>query len=67
MIKDKNQPIFATIQGYKGLDAKVVILIDTDKIFDQNFSKYMYISISRARAKLYVMVNEKIYKEKIQS
>lgn len=62
-----NKPIFATIQGFKGLDAKVVILVDTDKIFEHNFSKYMYIGISRARGKLFVMVDEKVNKERMDN
>ncbi|MGL4607577.1 MAG: NERD domain-containing protein [Eubacteriaceae bacterium] len=63
----RNQPIYATIQGFKGLDSKVVVLVDMNKIFAQNFSKYMYIAVSRARSKLFVMVDEKVNKERMDN
>ena len=51
---DDNRPVFSTIQGFKGLDSKVVILIDLDKSKEEYFVKYSYIGISRARSLLYV-------------
>lgn len=69
LAENKEQQIgqlqFATIQGFKGLDSKVVILVDMDKIYGYNFSRYVYTAISRARTKLYVMMNEKLYNDKI--
>jgi hypothetical protein len=62
-----NKPVVATIQGFKGLVVKLVILVDIDKIFDHNFSKHMYIGISRARGKLFVMVDEKVNKERMDN
>ena len=49
---------YATIQGFKGLDSKIVILIDADKISDKYFSKFMYIAGTRARTLLYVVAPE---------
>ncbi|WP_352404140.1 nuclease-related domain-containing DEAD/DEAH box helicase [Kandleria vitulina] len=51
-------PRYATIQGIKGLDAKIIILVDVEKILDKNFSKYMYIAGTRARTMLYVIVEQ---------
>lgn len=51
-------PKFATIQGFKGLDAKIVILVDVDNILDRNWSRLMYIAGTRARTLLYVVGSE---------
>ena len=51
-------PRYATIQGFKGLDAKIVILVDVDNIQDRNFSRFMYIAGTRARTLLYVVASE---------
>lgn len=48
-------PKFATIQGFKGLDSKIVILVDVDNIHKRNFSKFFYIAGTRARTLLYVV------------
>jgi len=54
-------PRYATIQGFKGLDSKIVILIDVDKISDKNFSKFMYIAGTRERTLLYVVAPEEFW------
>lgn len=54
-------PRYATIQGFKGLDSKIVILIDADKISDKYFSKFMYIAGTRARTLLYVVAPEEFW------
>ena len=51
-------PKFATIQGFKGLDAKIVVLVDVDNILDRNWSRLMYIAGTRARTLLYVVGSE---------
>jgi len=48
-------PKFATIQGFKGLDAKIVVLVDVDEIYPKHFSKFIYIAGTRARTLLYVV------------
>lgn len=57
---DYNSPLprYATIQGFKGLDAKIVILVDVDNILDKNFSRLMYIAGTRARTLLYVVASQ---------
>lgn len=54
-------PRFATIQGFKGLDAKIVVLVDIDTIFPQNFSKFFYIAGTRARTLLYVAASKEYW------
>ena len=54
-------PRYATIQGFKGLDSKIVILIDVDNISDKNFSRFMYIAGTRARTLLYVVASEEFW------
>lgn len=56
-------PKYATIQGFKGLDAKIVILVDVDNIQDKNFSRFMYIAGTRARTLLYVVASEGFWSE----
>lgn len=57
-------PKFATIQGFKGLDSKIVILVDVDKILEKNFSKFFYIAGTRARTLLYVVGSDEFWKGK---
>lgn len=47
-------PVYATIQGFKGLDSKVVILFGMENVRDDIFSKYIYIAGTRARTLLYI-------------
>lgn len=54
-------PRYATIQGFKGLDAKIVILVDVDNISESNFSRFMYIAGTRARTLLYVVASEEFW------
>lgn len=56
-------PVYATIQGYKGLDSKIVILVDVDNIYDENFSRYIYIAATRARTLLYIVGTENFWME----
>lgn len=51
-------PKFATIQGFKGLDAKIVVLVDIETIRPRNFSKFIYIAGTRARTLLYVVASD---------
>lgn len=47
-------PVYSTIQGFKGLDAKVVVLFGMEDIQNDAFSQYVYIAGTRARTLLYV-------------
>lgn len=60
---DYNSPLprYATIQGFKGLDSKIVVLVDVDKISEKNFSRFMYIAGTRARTLLYVVAPEEFW------
>jgi len=55
-------PKFATIQGFKGLDAKIVVLVDVDEIYPKHFSKFIYIAGTRARTLLYVIGSNEFWK-----
>ncbi|MBP5201515.1 hypothetical protein J6253_02125, partial [bacterium] len=52
---DSGKPVFSTIQSFKGLDSKVVILCGLDDIPEENYSKFIYIAATRARTLLYVL------------
>ena len=58
----KELPVYATIQGFKGLDSKIVILTDIEYIREENFSKFLYIAGTRARTLLYVVASEAFWK-----
>lgn len=58
---NRSLPRYATIQGFKGLDSKIVILVEVDNISDKNFSKFMYIAGTRARTLLYVVASEEFW------
>ncbi len=58
---DSLLPKYSTIQGFKGLDSKIVILTDMDNISEKNFSKFMYIAATRARTLLYVIASEEFW------
>ena len=46
------QARFSTVQAFKGLESKIVIITDIDNYSD---TKLMYVALSRARSKLYVL------------
>lgn len=52
---DPAVPVYATIQGFKGLDAKVVILCDVETLRNETFSQYIYLAGTRARTLLYIV------------
>jgi hypothetical protein len=56
-------PKFATIQGFKGLDSKIVVLVEVDNISDRNFSKFIYIAATRARTLLYVVASDSFWEK----
>lgn len=56
-------PKFATIQGYKGLDSKIVILTDVDGVKENNYSKFIYIAATRARTLLYIVGSKEFWRK----
>lgn len=58
---DVQLPSYATIQGFKGLDAKVVILFGLDSVRDDIFSRYTYIAGTRARTLLYLVGSQEFW------
>ena len=61
---DKNIPYFSTIQGFKGLDSKIVILVDIETIKHENYSRFIYIAGTRARTLLYVVASDEFWNVK---
>ncbi|MCI6653821.1 MAG: NERD domain-containing protein [Clostridium sp.] len=54
----KELPVYATIQGFKGLDSKIVILTDVEYIRKENLSSFLYIAGTRARTLLYIVTTK---------
>ncbi len=61
---EDNLALFSTIQAFKGLESEIIILTD---ISDYSDRRLMYIALSRARSKLYVLehVSAKKQRQKI--
>ena len=51
----KNDVRFSTISGFKGLEAKIIIMIDVDHFSDEEARLLNYVAASRACAMLYVL------------
>lgn len=51
----KNDVRFSTISGFKGLESKIVVMIDVDQFADEDTRLLNYVAASRACAMLYVL------------
>ena len=51
---------FCTIQSFKGMESKVVVLIDLDKFIDQESRRLNYTAISRARVMLHIIHHDTV-------
>lgn len=54
---------YSTIQGFKGLEAPIVILCDVDDLEDRYHQLLNYVAISRSKELLYILLNEKAYED----
>lgn len=59
-VKDRSHTSFCTIQAYKGLENKIIILVDIDGFSEEQL---MYVGLSRARSGLYIFESDKAAKE----
>ena len=59
-----NEVRFSTISSFKGLEAKIVILIDVDRFSDEDTRLLNYVAASRACAMLYVIYDQKAEQER---
>jgi hypothetical protein len=57
--KDRRKPVFlfATAQAFKGMESKVVILCDVDRLESDNDRSLLYVAMSRARSLLTVLMH----------
>lgn len=60
----KNDVRFSTISGFKGLEAKIVIMIDVDHFSDEDTRLLNYVAASRACAMLYVLYDSDAEQER---
>lgn len=60
----KNDVRFSTISGFKGLESKIVIIIDVDHFSDEDTRLLNYVAVSRACAMLYVLYDCKAEQER---
>jgi len=57
---------FYTVQAFKGLEAKAVIMIDIDSLSDDHKRLMNYVGMSRARTYLEIFYDAKLYNERQQ-
>lgn len=57
---NKESTDFYTIQAYKGLESKVIIIIDIDDFKSDKSRLLNYVAVSRARTMLYVFYDERV-------
>ncbi len=48
----------SSIQRFKGLESKVVVVCEVDRLVSEDFTRLMYVACSRARTMLVVMVTD---------
>ena len=60
----KDDVRFSTISGFKGLESKIVIMIDVDRFSDEDARLLNYVAASRACAMLYVLYDCKAEQER---
>ncbi len=60
----KESTDFYTIQSFKGLESKVVLLIDIDNFENETRRLLNYVAVSRARTMLQVLYSEKVEDER---
>jgi ATP-dependent exoDNAse (exonuclease V) beta subunit len=53
--------LFSTIQAFKGLESKIVVLCDIDDYSDE---RLMYVALSRARSKMFVLESDNAAKQR---
>lgn len=53
---------YSTIHAFKGLESKVVILVDIDRVDDDLSESLMYVGMSRARGLLILLIQERVRK-----
>lgn len=54
---------FSTIHSFKGLEAKVVLLCDVDKVEEKYNQLLNYVAISRSKEVLYIFLNEEAFRQ----
>ena len=60
----KNDVRFSTISGFKGLESKIVIMIDVDHFSNEDTRLLNYVAASRACAMLYVLYDSNAEQER---
>lgn len=50
---------FSTIQGFKGMENKYIILVDINRLNDEKLWSLFYVGMSRAQVGLYIFVDHK--------
>lgn len=60
---DSNKIKFCTVQGFKGLEAKVVLYLDVNGFQSKSQRLQNYIAMSRAKTYLHIFYNEKAGEE----
>lgn len=58
-VRDIHTVPFSSIHAFKGLEAPAVIITDIDNLEDEKARALLYVGMSRARIRLFLLMNEK--------
>ncbi len=58
-VKNANKIPYASIHAFKGLEAAAVIITDIESLEDERTQSLLYIAMSRARIRLYMLMHER--------
>lgn len=57
-VQDSHTIPFASVHAFKGLEAPAVIITDIDRLDDEKARSLLYVGMSRARNRLFLLMNE---------
>lgn len=57
--RKKGEVYFSTIQSFKGLESKIVVLCDISDLEDAQNKQYLYVGMTRAKSALYIIIQKR--------
>lgn len=61
--REEGAIFFSTIQAFKGLESKIVVLCDISDVSTEKARQYLYIGMTRAKSALYINISKRAYQQ----
>ena len=61
--REEGAIFFSTIQAFKGLESKIVVLCDISDVSTEKARQYLYIGMTRAKSALYINILKRAYQQ----